>query len=138
MGYIGSKFTWWNRSEGQRAIRERLDRSLMSPLLRMEFPNASLIHLEDLRSNHRLILLVSDSEITHRKRRFRFQERWCANSVVNSIVDEKSNVTNSRRQMEDIYKELAVKKNAIHPNSKAEIEELEDQLSSLVEQEERY
>ncbi|MED6180582.1 hypothetical protein PIB30_011343 [Stylosanthes scabra] len=62
------------------------------------------------------------------------QERWCESSDVNSIVDETSNT----KKLIDRIKRIMEKKIMITDGSNIEIEELEEQLETTLEQEERY
>ncbi|MED6177095.1 hypothetical protein PIB30_094554, partial [Stylosanthes scabra] len=60
--------------EKEAASKECLDKCLISNTLRQEFPNASVLHLEYLSSDHMPLLLTSETEYAPKKRKFRFQK----------------------------------------------------------------
>ncbi|XP_016199352.1 uncharacterized protein LOC107640341 [Arachis ipaensis] len=136
MGFNGDKFTWWNRSCQDSAIRERLDRGLLSPKLREEYPWASVTHLEDTGSDHRPLLMCTNQTTHKGKRRFRFQERWCGMAEVDKIVSEAwltsfpgSSMYQLFQKLKKCRHELVKWQSARTSNSKKKIDELKALLS---------
>ncbi|QHO32017.1 Reverse transcriptase [Arachis hypogaea] len=140
MGYIGGRFTWWNKSYQERSIRKRLDRALISSSLRLDYPMATITHLEETGSDHKLILMSTNPLQVKAKRRFRFQERCCGKEETDHIIEEawKKEVIGSPmfylfQKLKGCQHEL-VKWQASEPsNSKKEIMRLEGLLSAAKE-----
>jgi hypothetical protein len=85
VGYTGDKFTW---CRGQ--IRERLDRALANEAWCSKFPDASLVHLDYYRSDHRPILLSMDEENMPDEKGpaiLRFEARWLKEKNFMEIVE---------------------------------------------------
>ena len=94
MGFLGPKFTWSNKQEGDSMILERLDRGTCNPGWKHLFPFASIRHLEFGGSDHRPIILdISDGPggrgtgTTQRIRKFFFEECWVDDSECQEIVE---------------------------------------------------
>ena len=51
LGYVGNKYTWWNKRWGNDAIRETLDRAISNSSWRTSFPKASILHLGAISSD---------------------------------------------------------------------------------------
>lgn len=60
MGSGGSKFTWVRREHGRVVLRERLDRVLANSEAKFAFPEARVINLTCLSSDHHPILFNSE------------------------------------------------------------------------------
>ncbi|XP_072081175.1 uncharacterized protein [Arachis hypogaea] len=136
MGFNGDKFTWWNRSCQDSAIREKLDRGLLSSKLREEYPWANVTYLEDTGSNHRPLLMCTNQTTHKGKRRFRFQERWCGMAEVDKIVSETlltsfpgSSMYQLFQKLKKCRHELVKWQSAGTSNSKKKIDELKALLS---------
>jgi hypothetical protein len=74
MGFSGDVFTW---KRGR--IRERLDRAVASGSWLATHPNAKLIHLEYIRSDHRPILLdtkYQEAVVSHGSGPKKFKAKW--------------------------------------------------------------
>ncbi|XP_055960697.1 uncharacterized protein LOC126668753 [Mercurialis annua] len=76
LGYIGSHFTWSNRRQYPDLIRLRLDRVLASGGWTSLFPQANILHLSDLGSDHCPLLLNTQNFIPRRSFLFKFDRRW--------------------------------------------------------------
>ncbi|XP_026416596.1 uncharacterized protein LOC113312039 [Papaver somniferum] len=57
IGFLGFPFTWSNHQEGDKHIEERLDRGMENGQCIIQFPNASLRHLNHSGSDHSAILM---------------------------------------------------------------------------------
>nr|XP_025682322.1 uncharacterized protein LOC112783548 [Arachis hypogaea] len=88
IGMVGRPFTWSNRQRGDELIQERLDRFLVGVDWQQLYPNATVLRLSELGSNHSPLLLDSNPRTERSKRRFKFQERWCFNDEIRQIVRE--------------------------------------------------
>ncbi|OMO90964.1 reverse transcriptase [Corchorus capsularis] len=79
-GFYGPAFTWCNRRKGLRKIQERLDRVLARLNWRVMFPEAAVIHLPRVHSDHNPVLLRLEPHVPGDKsqRPFRFQAMWRA------------------------------------------------------------
>jgi endonuclease/exonuclease/phosphatase family metal-dependent hydrolase len=75
LGYIGNKFTW---KRGR--LRERLDRAVGNAAWSAFFPDASVHNLAMIGSDHRPILLDTNTytaaELILNRRRRRFEGKW--------------------------------------------------------------
>ncbi|KAG8645939.1 hypothetical protein MANES_10G111001v8 [Manihot esculenta] len=86
LGFSGDSFTWNNRRGGNANIRERLDRGLVSPQWLCCYSNASIMPLEDDESDHRSILLNTNSNCPKLKTLFYFDERWLNNNEIEELI----------------------------------------------------
>ncbi|KAG8645941.1 hypothetical protein MANES_10G111401v8 [Manihot esculenta] len=75
-GFSADPFTWNNKRGENANIRERLDRGLVSLQWLCCYSNASIMPLEDDESDHRSILLNTNSNCPKLKTLFYFDERW--------------------------------------------------------------
>ncbi|XP_057451938.1 uncharacterized protein LOC130743727 [Lotus japonicus] len=73
MGFKGPPFTW----EG-RGVKERIDRGVCNPQWLHTFPESVVLHLPQLKSDHKPLLLAVSGIVDHRafSRPFRFQAGW--------------------------------------------------------------
>ncbi|XP_062028604.1 uncharacterized protein LOC133744523 [Rosa rugosa] len=73
MGYQGADYTWKNNS-----VKERLDRGFCSRDWRLLFPDACIMHLARMKSDHCPILvkLNHSSRVIRRNSPFRFHAMW--------------------------------------------------------------
>ncbi|XP_072060275.1 uncharacterized protein [Arachis hypogaea] len=88
IGMVGRPFTWSNRRRGDELIQERLDRFLVGVDWQQLYPNATVLRLSELGSDHSPLLLDSNPRTERSKCRFKFQERWCSNDEIRQIVRE--------------------------------------------------
>jgi hypothetical protein len=84
MGYSGDIFTW---RRGR--IRERLDRALVNEACLTMHPDASLQHLDCMRSDHRPILLETEQqlEVLIHGKKF-FEAKWLREESFRSVVEQ--------------------------------------------------
>ena len=167
MGFVGYKFTWLNISFGGNLVRERIDRGLPSSEWRMNYPEARIMHLDNNGSDHNPILLDANPPSFSKKRRFKFQERWCEAEEVQKIVKDvcsvdvvgspmfqffhklkhcrhklvnwqKAGSSNSREKIAMLKDRLASLKEGRQVAMNEEVTTLEDELSREYEKEERF
>ncbi|KAK2662525.1 hypothetical protein Ddye_001099 [Dipteronia dyeriana] len=92
LGYIGPKFTWCNKRDGEVVIFELLDRCTGNVEWQMSYPNFVVSHLDLWHSDHQSILLNFDdnsrtSKEPKRLSRFHFEECWIDNPLLESQLD---------------------------------------------------
>ncbi|XP_072072033.1 uncharacterized protein [Arachis hypogaea] len=88
IGMVGRPFTWTNRRQGEDLVKERLDRYLVGIEWKLKFPNAVVHRLTESGSDHAPILMETEPQSWHSKRRFKYQERRCGEEDVKRIVSE--------------------------------------------------
>ncbi|XP_072951731.1 uncharacterized protein [Typha angustifolia] len=76
LGFAGPAFTWSNRRSPCSLSRERLDRVLACPRWSSFFPEARVLHLPAILSDHNPVLLETLPVIRRGKLRFRFESWW--------------------------------------------------------------
>ncbi|XP_072060382.1 uncharacterized protein [Arachis hypogaea] len=75
IGMVGRPFTWTNRRHGEDLVKEKLDRYLVGMGWKLKFPNAVVHRLTESGSDHAPILMETEPQSWHSKRRFKYQER---------------------------------------------------------------
>ena len=63
LGYNGYPFTWCNQRPGNQNVWIRLDRGVATVDCILKFPSSRIHHLDAFHSDHKPILLSSDSEV---------------------------------------------------------------------------
>ena len=79
LGFNGYPFTWYNRRPGAHNVWIRLDRGVAIVEWMLRFPTSQIHHLDAFHSDHKPILLCSDSKLKRfyrRGRPFRFEAMW--------------------------------------------------------------
>ncbi|XP_062014121.1 uncharacterized protein LOC133730577 [Rosa rugosa] len=84
MGYQGADYTWKNNF-----VKERLDRGFCSCDWRLLFPDACIMHLARMKSDHCPILvkLNHNSRTTRRNSPFRFHAMWMQHESYMDMVN---------------------------------------------------
>ncbi|GAA0176210.1 hypothetical protein LIER_42042 [Lithospermum erythrorhizon] len=72
LGYTGEAFTWCNRRDKDACIKARLDRYLGNPCWCLNFPGATVYHLEMIGADHRPLLLDTEAVTEKAKHGFVF------------------------------------------------------------------
>jgi hypothetical protein len=88
LGFAGCKFTWWNKRWGKGAIRERLDRAISSPEWRLKFPNANVLHLGAINSDHAPLLIDTNPTEESAPRPFRFEAMWSKDPRCGDVIKQ--------------------------------------------------
>ncbi|KAL8553044.1 hypothetical protein ACS0TY_001640 [Phlomoides rotata] len=91
LGFVGHKYTWWNKQSGNNNIQERLDRGVATTEWISRFSRVKVNHLPRLLSDHYLIWIVWSSKKRtgggHKfKKLFRFEAFWLQEERCADIV----------------------------------------------------
>ena len=77
LGYHGPLFTWLGNGRGGNILKERLDRALANDEWRLAFPEAFVMHLPRVCSDHHPILIdLLNDRRGPRNKPFRFEAMW--------------------------------------------------------------
>ena len=88
LGFQGPRFTWPNKSPAWNGpIQERLDRGLGNAEWKLLFPKAEIHHLPRVKSDHCLIMLLTDPCERNPPKPFRFEQMWLTDLSFPSIVE---------------------------------------------------
>lgn len=141
MEYKGCCFTWTNGQKEDGFVRERLDRAVCNVSFRNEFPIATVIHVEMLRSDHSLLVVDLFHKDSRRKKRFRFESYWVKHEEFNDVVRDGwcdgnveemdcpiADVGVRLRQCESVLSKWGAKR---FPNCRKKIAELKRKITSL-------
>ena len=89
LGFNGFLYTWCNRRPGGQNVWIRLDREVASVEWILRFPTARIHHLDAFHSDHKSLLLCSNSEFKrfYRKGRpFRFEAMWLKDNSCKGVI----------------------------------------------------
>ena len=89
LGFNGFSFTWCNRRPGGQNVWIQLDRGVASIEWILRFPSARIHHLDAFHSNHKPLLLCSDSEFKRFYRKgkpFRFEAMWLKDNSCEGVI----------------------------------------------------
>jgi hypothetical protein len=86
LGFTGNPFTWSNNRNGDRLIKERLDRGFASPDWINLFPSYSIRHLPSYSSDHNPIILDTATPSIFLPRPFRFEEFWTNDPSCKDVI----------------------------------------------------
>ena len=89
LGFNGFPFTWCNRRPGGQNVWIRLDRRVASVEWILRFHTTRIHHLDAFHSDHKPLLLCSDSEFKrfYRKgRSFRFEAMWLKDNSCEGVI----------------------------------------------------
>ncbi|KAF7812326.1 reverse transcriptase [Senna tora] len=77
LGFVGQKYSWFNKRDNGHMILERIDRFLANASWIQHFPHVVNHHLPRVKSDHTPILLFSrDVNVDFSKRPFRCERAW--------------------------------------------------------------
>ncbi|XP_075636573.1 uncharacterized protein LOC142608777 [Castanea sativa] len=91
LGFNGYSFTCCNRRLGDQNVWVRLDRGVATVEWILHFPTSQIHHLDAFHSDHKPILLCSDSEFKHfykKGRPFRFEAMWIKDKTCEAVIQE--------------------------------------------------
>ena len=91
LGYSGFPFTWCNRRPGDQNVWIHLDRGVASVDWILQFPSSCIHHLDAFHSDHKPLLLCSDSEFNRfykKGRPFRFEAMWLKEISCETVIQE--------------------------------------------------
>ena len=89
LGFNGFPYTWCNRRPRAQNTWIRLDRGVATIEWILHFPTTWIHHLEAFHSDHKPLVLCSDSEfkLSYRKGRpFRFEAMWLKDSTCEEVI----------------------------------------------------
>ncbi|KAF4359614.1 hypothetical protein F8388_003617 [Cannabis sativa] len=87
LGFQGVRCTWQNARKGEKNIRKRLDRGLADSSWCTSFPNARILNLPILGSDHSPILLSNSEGQSKLNYPFRFLEVWTSSPECEKVVN---------------------------------------------------
>ncbi|XP_031111990.1 uncharacterized protein LOC116015963 [Ipomoea triloba] len=88
LGFSGPRLTWIKGNSSVTAKGARLDRALCNIEWRQRFPNASVVHLPRISSDHAPILIRREDVISNRVRpSFKFQATWFTDKGFSEVVE---------------------------------------------------
>ena len=91
LGFNGFPFTWCNRRPGYQNTWIRLDRGVATIDWILRFPTSRIHHLDAFHSDHKPIILISDSEdkrFYRKGRPFRFEAMWLKDKTCEEVIKE--------------------------------------------------
>jgi len=89
LGFSGFPFTWCNRRPGDCNVWIRLDRSVATVNWMLRFPSTRVHHLDAYHSDHKPLLLCTDSEFKRfycKGHPFRFEAMWIKEESCEVVV----------------------------------------------------
>ncbi|XP_016173411.1 uncharacterized protein LOC107615910 [Arachis ipaensis] len=105
---------------------------------KLKFPNAVVHRLTESGSDHAPILMETEPQSWHSKRRFKYQERWCGEEDVKRIVSEVWRMEVVGSAMFSLAQKLKVCRHRLvqwqkthKANSRKEIEDLQAKIEEL-------
>ncbi|KAF4371778.1 hypothetical protein F8388_023091 [Cannabis sativa] len=107
LGFQGVRCTWQNARKGIKNVRKRLDRGLADSSWCINFPNAKVINLPILGSDHSPILLMDRGEQRKLNYPFRFLEVWTSSSDCEKVVESTWNIEVRGRKKDRVLLKLA-------------------------------
>uniref|UniRef100_A0A803Q031 Reverse transcriptase n=1 Tax=Cannabis sativa TaxID=3483 RepID=A0A803Q031_CANSA len=87
LGFQGVRCTWHNARKGLKNVRKRLDRGLAEATWCTHFPNAKVLNLPVLASDHSPILLSTCEAQQRLNYPFRFMEVWTSSPDCEKVID---------------------------------------------------
>lgn len=91
LGFTGDIFTWQNKqTKGSTHIRERLDRAVANGGWRMAFPLVSVKNGDPYHSDHRPVVIQTESIPRSRSRSsgFKFEANWIQEEGCRQVIEE--------------------------------------------------
>ncbi|KAF9608897.1 hypothetical protein IFM89_012065 [Coptis chinensis] len=86
IGFSGNPFTWWNKQAGLGSVKKCLDRSLANAEWLLIFPEANLIHIPTISSDHIAILLDTLPQTHTLSHPFHFQAMWIRDDTYPKVI----------------------------------------------------
>ncbi|XP_071902586.1 uncharacterized protein [Coffea arabica] len=127
--FVGVPWTWCNTWEGEREVKERLDRCLRSVGWMQIYENVTCEHIETEASDHCLLMVDTKPQQRRGKQRFFFDHRWAKNKATEG---------NAKVKIQEIKEQLKTAREADELRTKGVITNLKLQLSKAYKDEELY
>ncbi|XP_059432574.1 uncharacterized protein LOC132165893 [Corylus avellana] len=127
LGFSGNPFTWSNKRQGHRLIKERLDRGIANSHWIHLFPHFSVQHLPAYSSDHNPIILDTAPSNLFLPRPFRFEEFWTYDSSCGSQLDfiQQSVPSSQSRDLEENFQktldDLLIQEESLWMNKSREL-----------------
>ncbi|XP_026379630.1 uncharacterized protein LOC113274464 [Papaver somniferum] len=86
MGYVGTKYTWSNKTNGKGYKRARIDYALHNSSWVRDYPNSKVLHLPFLGSDHCPLLLITDSFVPRQSKGWKFFRCWLQDSTCVDLI----------------------------------------------------
>ncbi|KAH7841573.1 hypothetical protein Vadar_031697 [Vaccinium darrowii] len=138
LGFTSYSFTWVNRRRGNRQIKERLDRALVSPGWRLHYDKSKLQHLFAVGSDHMVLLLDTNPPKFTGQRQFRFDNRWTSDAECKEVIRKSWQVGMRGSKMFDVFhrirntrSKLRIWSKARNFNARRKINEVQNQLKEI-------
>ncbi|XP_027086455.2 uncharacterized protein [Coffea arabica] len=138
LGFEGVPWTWCNNRDNEGEIKERIDRVLGTKQWCGNFGKAKVIHAETEASDHcALVLDLTPVEIP-RKRRFAFDKRWIMQEGVGEVIREAWGKEHQGSRLYRVQSKIKqVRMNLLHwsknlnLNSKKQIEQIKKEIKEV-------
>lgn len=134
---IGGYFTW-NGHRAKYNIRSRIDRAMASCDWMDLYPNAHVKLLPWIGSDHRSLLVDTDSIKSNKKSKFRYENRWRFQPEVRKVIQEVRenecldiSAANFYRMIERCRGALSKLKSRNYTNTEKRIRELKDRIQEV-------
>ena len=111
LGFSGFPFTWCNRRPRDHNVWVRLDRGVATVNWILHFPSTRVHHLDAFHSDHKPLLLCTNSEFKHfyrKGRPFRFEAMWIKEESCESVVRDSCGVSNEASLVMSFNKKIFV------------------------------
>ena len=111
VGFSGFPFTWCNRRPRDHNVWVRLDRGVATVNWVLRFPSTRVHHLDAFHSDHKPLLLCTDSEFKRFYRKgcpFRFEAMWIKEESCESLVQDSWGVSNEAGLVMSFNKKIFV------------------------------
>lgn len=95
VGFVGNLYTWTNRRKGSANIQERLDRGFSNVQWKIRFQEATLIHLQEIHSDHRPLLIHMEIAGPSQPKSFKFEAMWTTYPATGFVINEAWNRSTS-------------------------------------------
>lgn len=107
----GCAYTWANNRSGEDLVRERLDRAVCNIEWRLAYPEAEVVALPAIASDHSPILLTTQLITRKGKRNFTFEAFWIEHEECRQVVEDAWSASYLRNS--SISRRLQVTKTAL-------------------------
>ncbi|KAJ4842907.1 hypothetical protein Tsubulata_023831 [Turnera subulata] len=130
LGFNGQGFTWTNR-----AIKERLDRTVANSAWRTLFDKAQVYHEALLGSDHRPLVLKLCVWSRRRRNNFKFEAQWLEEKESREVINTAWNHNVRGSRMFVVYQKLKLSRTALarwsRQSLKSNSQEIEDLIGQL-------
>ncbi|KAL5711891.1 hypothetical protein ACHQM5_014119 [Ranunculus cassubicifolius] len=86
LGFVGAKYTWCNGQANLRRVYTRIDRVLITAKWRTMFEEATLYHVANDVSDHKILCMQLRRKRNVGRGQFRFEQMWCEEDGCKQLV----------------------------------------------------